>query len=532
MLRTSRFLPFATSIVLLPAFLLPAAADPQFLNDEGHIAVVAHDGSLYDSLTPEGIPNTEPRARVVREFIRTHGDYYDFVVIFTNFDFSLGEADAFYTGVRSDDAGIGMEFYDHGDRFGSDSRLQGVIDMGPVSHYRQGLFSLDPADPRFRGTLAILAHEIGHRWLARVGFRDRSGEISSDLLGRDGKHWSYLLDSDASFLYGSRWQPNGDGTYTAAEAMARFSALDLYLMGFVKAEEVPPFLLLRNPDLNPNGYPERGATIEATAETIQIEQIIDVEGPRLPDAVSSRKNFNLAFVFLTQENVIPSTDDLIAVERVRSSFIARFFSLTAGRAYVDTDLLTVNAPEPTVTPDTTLALEWLLGQQEDDGRWEDHPLTSFRETSVVVSALEVLGVQGQERAAGHDWMSLQIPASVDYLSRAVETGLSFPIDLFTPLQNEDGGFGVAGGYRSDPLDTALALSAMTKLGVPATARRGAARFLIATQNDGGGWSPFGGGESDLPTTTRAMAALQEVRGEFVDLEVMQAVQRAAAWLTS
>ncbi|MBI4697887.1 MAG: hypothetical protein HY758_02980 [Nitrospirae bacterium] len=41
--------------------------------------------------------------------------------------------------------------------------------------------------------------------------------FSTALLGKDNRHWSYLLDSDASVLYGNDWQDNKDGTFTSTE---------------------------------------------------------------------------------------------------------------------------------------------------------------------------------------------------------------------------------------------------------------------------------------------------------------------------
>src|SRR3972149_11022532 len=159
-------------VLLLP--LVAAAASvsaeegPRFLQDDGHIAVFEHDGSIYDKRTSSGDLNLAPREALLRRFIETHGDFYDFVVLFTNFDFDRGGANGFYLGLRNDVRGIGTPLFDEGARFGSAKRLQGVIDMGPVAQYRAQGFSVVPTDPGFRQTLRILAHEGAHRWLARA----------------------------------------------------------------------------------------------------------------------------------------------------------------------------------------------------------------------------------------------------------------------------------------------------------------------------------------------------------------------------
>lgn len=56
---------------------------------------------------------------------------------------------------------------------------------------------------------ALLNHEVAHQWLVFPEFLD-GGSPSDALLGRDGAHWSYLLDSEASYMYGSEWTDNGD----------------------------------------------------------------------------------------------------------------------------------------------------------------------------------------------------------------------------------------------------------------------------------------------------------------------------------
>jgi hypothetical protein len=361
----SKFLIFTLAFsCLLVGGRSDARGGPRFLFDRGNIAVLEHDGSLYDKLTPEGTPNFEPRMRVTREFIRTHGDFYDFIIIFTSFEFSRDGADGFYTGVRNDTQGIGEEVFDFGEEFGSGSRLQGVIDMGPVSNYGQERLSADPEDPRFLTTMALLAHEMGHRWLAQVRFRDAYGEASRDLLGYDGNHWSYLLSSDASFFYGNRWEDNGDGTFTSVEVRRQYSALDLYLIGLADAREVSPFILLRSSESDPDDLPQVGARIHARSETVRIEQIVDIEGPRIPGVDAAQREFNLAFILLVQEESHRLPEELASIEAIRTGFTESFFTLTSGRANVDTELLPV-APSCAGISDILRWRPWTLAQQPD-----------------------------------------------------------------------------------------------------------------------------------------------------------------------
>ena len=227
------------------------------LGDYGNVTVMEVTGN-YDANKPDGTINAEPRQAIAKEFYKTHKDEYDFLVIFTNFDLQVPETDAkaFYMGVRNDVQGLGIDIFDYTSLFGSSGRLQGMIDMGNISD-----LVTDPVDPGFEETLSTFAHEQMHRWGANLRFRDANGNISNDLLGKDEAHWSFLLNSYGSVLYGNYWQDNGNGTFTSGAGRKYYSPLDLYLMGFNDKTQVPPMLLIDNPEIDPERLPESGVTI-------------------------------------------------------------------------------------------------------------------------------------------------------------------------------------------------------------------------------------------------------------------------------
>jgi hypothetical protein len=273
------------------AVIHPAAYAQDFtaktIGDYGNVAVMEVTGN-YDAKNPDGSINYLPRQTIAKEFFKTHKDEYDFLVIFSNFDFKMPdpEARAFYHHVKNNVAGIGLSIFDNSDLFGSNGKLQGLVDMGDVSR-----FVSDPLDPKFEETLYILSHELMHRWGAYVRFKDTNGSISTSLLGKDRSHWSFLLDSKASVLYGNQWQDNGNGTFTSIGAGKYYSPLDLYLMGFYNKSQVPPMLLIDNPSIDPARMPEIGVTINGTARYITIDGIIAAEGARIPVPSDSQKIF-------------------------------------------------------------------------------------------------------------------------------------------------------------------------------------------------------------------------------------------------
>lgn len=299
------------------------------LGDYGNITVMEVTGN-YDAKNPDGSINTLPRQVIAKEFYKNHQDNFDFMVIFSNFNFTMPDPDAkaFYLEIKNDTQGIGKTIFDNSGFFGSNSKLQGTIDMGNISS-----LGVSPADPKFEETLLTLAHEQMHRWGASIKFKDASGSISTALLGKDGVHWSFLLDSDGSVLYGNDWQDNKDGTFTSVSASKYYSPLDLYLMGFYDKSQVSPMLLIDNPNIDPKKMPELGATISGTARYIAINDIIAAEGQRIPDVLGSQKAFKIGYILITRPGTFTGSE-VSGIENIRNAWAGRFTQLTNGKGII------------------------------------------------------------------------------------------------------------------------------------------------------------------------------------------------------
>ena len=110
-----------------------------------------------------------------------------------------------------------------------------------------------PDDPtqKFLGennTVSVLGQEAGHRWLVFLEFRDRTGQRSDALLGRDQAHWSFFFDSDASVMEGNDIEDLGGGSFRTVGAVQRYSLLDQYAMGLDPGHRGPAVLLRRESD--------------------------------------------------------------------------------------------------------------------------------------------------------------------------------------------------------------------------------------------------------------------------------------------
>ena len=525
------------AMVMQAAVKAQPAVAVRTLGDREHVTVMELDG-VYDRLP--GSPEDEQAIRkaVAREYLRTHTDDYDFLVTFTQFPFSLGVdtlgagVGGRYYGIKNDVQGIGLPAFDHTGDWGSTGQLQGYIDMGTI-----GRLASQPSDPRFEQTLSTLAHEMGHRWLSHARFRDTDGSNSSALLGREGVHWSFLLNSANSVLYGNDWRDNGDGTVTATgRARTVYSPLDLYLMGLRGASQVPPFTLIENPTEHPERLPEVGATITGTAKTITIDDVIAAEGPRVPSVDDSPKRFKVGFVLLVRPGRDAEGSELAGINAIRDAFATRTVILTEGKAIVevfaDTPTEVLVPPPPVLPPssgpratpaDLPQAVAWTLGRQQANGSWADSSWTGARDTAAVLDLLRTIPGALTPRDRALAWLTgLGTSPNVDTASRRIGAiGAPPDVNFLSAAANPTGGWGLGRGYESDPLDTALAL----QMFVPADATKHIG-FLVQSQNADGGWGMHAGGPGSIDTTTEILA----LGSRYPTPALVAALNRASTWL--
>ena len=141
---------------------------------------------------------------------------------------------------------------------------------------------------------------------------------------------------------GGVWQDNFDGTYTQLDddyyvPATGWSYLDLYLMGFISAAEVPDFFILRN--LVPEGRDANGhAIFKADRVKVTIQDVIAVEGPRVPAVDKSQKNFNTGMVVIVEHGQKPSTELLERANAIRAQWIDYWRTTTGHRSVMTTNV--------------------------------------------------------------------------------------------------------------------------------------------------------------------------------------------------
>jgi hypothetical protein len=164
--------------------------------------------------------------------------------------------------------GIGLGIFDSTAVAGSSGRLLGM------NHFPHST-NFDLASPP-------ALHEIGHQWINKM-------EDAPALLAAGGSHWPRgslarglmgynSAESSQGLQFPYELVPQGGNTYTITSAplLGTYTPLDLYLMGLLPADLVPPFLVFDPPDQPMDG------TVTATWMTIQ--DVRDAQGPRVPAA--------------------------------------------------------------------------------------------------------------------------------------------------------------------------------------------------------------------------------------------------------
>ena len=189
--------------------------------------------------------------------------------------------------------------------------------------------------------MSQIGHEMGHRWSAFV-----SAKVNGETIQLGPTHWArglqapvafpYQRPTEASAMGGGVWQDNFDGTFTQLDddyyvPATGWSYLDLYLMGLITAEEVPDFFILRN--LAPAGRDANGhAIFKADRTRVTIQDVIAVEGPRLPGVEQAQKKFNTGIVVITEHGKKPSPELIERANGIREQWIDYWTTTTGHRA--------------------------------------------------------------------------------------------------------------------------------------------------------------------------------------------------------
>src|SRR5271157_561767 len=340
-------------------------------NPEVHLSSLAHkDGPfavVYEPFHYLSLPRPQDLACTV---IKALGDKFDFLAYYSDFRIDNQEAGTPSDGPKAGNVkGTGEDQHDL-EAYCSQGRFQWEYvqpvyvrsnqmqerppEGAPVGTDRDITFylhQLSESSPDgkilpYNYAMSQLGHEMGHRWAAFV-----SAKVNGETIPLGPVHWArglqalvafpYQRPTEASAMGGGVWQDNFDGTYTQLDddyyvPATGYSYLDLYLMGLIPNAEVPDFYLLKNlvvAGKDASGHP----IFRADRTKVTIQDVIAVEGPRLPDVDHSQRRFNTGIVVVVEHGQSPSHELVERANAIRERWIDYWWTTTGHRASMTTN---------------------------------------------------------------------------------------------------------------------------------------------------------------------------------------------------
>lgn len=343
-------------------------------------AVVFDDGRIIFR-NGRGAPEVDPYLAAQR-FYALHEDEYDFLLLFTNFPSDLFDGGflSYHLAVSNDISGLGYRHLESGDVFDlrhlfsrrhEPGALQSFLHLNDLHRYPQ-----DPKAPYWRSytAVAFMAHELAHRWSARLRLWDPSLGTHTRLLGKERVHWSFFANADGSVVEGSAWVPLGEQWATDPPTHT-FGPLDLYLMGMLHPNEIPPGSLFYlddvsdcAPPLDTNGRPWSAGSpplenvlCSATRVPFTMENIYRANGVRRPVYPATQQHLRVATMLVARAGTTVTAEDFARLRTYRTALAEFFTTNTLQRGSLDFTLRSVPAslvfrhrPHGNVEPGNTL----------------------------------------------------------------------------------------------------------------------------------------------------------------------------------
>lgn len=291
---------------------------------------------------------------IVTESYKVFDDVFDFIIFTINQSRHQVEEIAFlglYSPVKNDVQGIGIRQFDAKAMFGSRGSLQGVITL----FLRDGIQT------------GPVLHEIMHRWanhIIETGEPDSHWGFSSSGGGQLGGFAESTLENLGNGLYKADADCSKDEGFSAGADLpftltgncgylTPYSEIELYLMGLLEAEQVPPLKVAQNAEWY--DYFEGIFSADGFDE-YTIDDIIAMHGERIPPVADSQKEFRAVNIVLTVEP-LTATEWQEYDRYVRDfsldgdvPYLVNFWEATRGMATIKMDDLHLVSDNSTTTP--------------------------------------------------------------------------------------------------------------------------------------------------------------------------------------
>ena len=283
---------------------------------------------------------------VSQRFYQNHDDAYDYLVIYNNENIAaMPGALAYESTVRSSGSGWGVPPSDNARQYGSQARLQSVLNLGPLTQYPTDPTAFVPARGAANDSpLTILGHEAGHLFLANASIPDPDDANLRPMLGFGGVHWSFVFNSEASLDEGEQITDRGASAtprFLTAAVTQHYSPLDQYLMGFRAPADVPDTFVVTGyspQQVSPLWHPAGGVSFDGAPLKVRVSDLVDAEGRRTPDSTVAQRRYRFGFILIAPAGSDVSANELQQLETYRRQFVDFYASAASGNASAETTL--------------------------------------------------------------------------------------------------------------------------------------------------------------------------------------------------
>ncbi len=290
---------------------------------------------------------TNLMVEAANSLLATHGDIYDFIGFWVNFDPDHLIGAAFYKLISNDVEGIGdvgsaigqSPIFDIHDELGlAGEALQGMIMMWNIN---KSLWQ-----PGTGGNATFTRMALGQEFEHRFGMflpplldgRVLQGDNAS--CGRVF-HWNWQVDGQGSSMEISEWVGSSPAelvgsfvTFNTDIPGSVFSYSDLYLMGYVSPAEMDA----GNSELRFMDTSSCGQFYNGPISTFDSADIIAAAGPRIPDHTTAQKDFRTGWIMIHLPGDPPSTAELDKTVAILEQHMDDWSLSTLGRGTMDDTL--------------------------------------------------------------------------------------------------------------------------------------------------------------------------------------------------
>ncbi len=279
--------------------------------------------------------------------LSTHGDIYDFIGFWVNFDPHHLIGAAFYMLVSNDVLGIGNvgEVFGGGPTFDlhEDLGLAGEVIEGMVMMWNINNSSWQPGSGAGAAfTRLALGQEFEHRFALFLPPL-LNGPIMQGDNGSCGRvfHWNWKVDGQGSAMEISEWVGSNPAqlagsfvTFNTDIPGSVYSYTDLYLMGYVSPAEMDA----GNSELRYMNASGCSPFYNGAISHFASADIIAAAGPRIPDHAAAQQNYRTGWIMLHQPGDPPSTAELDKAVAILEQHMIDWSTSTLGRGTMDNAL--------------------------------------------------------------------------------------------------------------------------------------------------------------------------------------------------